>query len=184
MSAESSSVITALLNQGVEEAQNGRKAAADETFREVLQMDPANETAILWQAYICDDVYKAVTLLEDWVRQYPQNQHATAYLQQATAKRDEIEQLLAGSVTYQQLTAREEWNENVTVPRLGEYLLKHGALTTEQLEETLRQYQLKLDQGYTPRIGQVMIELGYLNDMQLHHWLDQQNSEFNSSFQD
>ncbi len=50
---------------------------------------------------------------------------------------------------------------------IGGYLIDDGALTLEELDHgLLRQMNLAL-QGHAPRLGQVLIELGYVTTAQL-----------------
>jgi hypothetical protein len=52
--------------------------------------------------------------------------------------------------------------------RIGDFLLKIGAMTPEQVEEVLR-----LQEGGDTRIfGEIALELGYLNDDAIKRYVD------------
>lgn len=75
--------LLALLNHGVEEATNGSKSRARTYFRHATSIDPDNETALLWLAWLSDDAYEAVELLEKVLIRNPRNDIARSYLDQA-----------------------------------------------------------------------------------------------------
>ena len=85
--------ILTILKKGVEEANLGHKIQARAYFFEILTMDPNNEYALLWQAYLSDDPYKAVEFLERLLRLQPRHKTARAYLQQAHQRCEEFERL-------------------------------------------------------------------------------------------
>jgi hypothetical protein len=98
--------------------------------------------------------------------------------------------LTLGSVTY--AVDFEEVAERVVgtpaasgshgVPRLGEYFLRRGLLTGEQVAKVAeRQAQLQRD-GSRLQFGQVAYDMGFINRSQLDAALADQRSDFNDRF--
>ena len=98
--------------------------------------------------------------------------------------------LTLGSVTY--AVDLEEVAERVVgtpaassshgVPRLGEYFLRRGLLTGEQITKVAeRQAQLQRD-GSRLQFGQVAYDMGFINRSQLDAALADQRSDFNDRF--
>jgi pSer/pThr/pTyr-binding forkhead associated (FHA) protein len=68
------------------------------------------------------------------------------------------------------------------VPRLGDYFLRRGLLTGEQVSKVVeRQSQLQRD-GSRLQFGQVAYEMGYISRSQLDAALADQRSDFNDRF--
>jgi signal transduction histidine kinase len=62
----------------------------------------------------------------------------------------------------------------VLVPRLGDYLVEKGLITPEDLEKALA-YQVKSrEKGDDPRIGQVLVSLGYVDQGTLEQSITEQ----------
>ncbi len=98
--------------------------------------------------------------------------------------------LTLGSVTY--AVDFEEVAERVVgtpaasgshgVPRLGEYFLRRGLLTGEQVAKVAeRQAQLQRD-GSRLQFGQIAYDMGFINRSQLDAALADQRSDFNDRF--
>jgi hypothetical protein len=174
-----------LLNQGVEAANAGEKALARTHFQQVFEIDPNNETALLWLSYLTNDPYEAVRLLERLVTNNPRNELAREYLIKARARCSELEQLVTGSATYNTWYRPNNGSPNSSsVPLLGEYLLNQGLITQQQLDMALRRHQDLNKRGHSRPIGQVMVELGYITQSQLDRWLENQKGEFSNRFWD
>ncbi len=73
---------------------------------------------------------------------------------------------------------------DVILPRFGEYLVQSGAITSHQLLEALAQQRLRVRQGETPSIGQVLIEMGFITREQLERTSLQQVKELQAALQD
>jgi signal transduction histidine kinase len=70
------------------------------------------------------------------------------------------------------------------VPRIGEYLLKQGQLTEEQLEHALnRQKRLNL-RGKRRLLGQTLVELGFVNRETIDRAINNQIIELHGALQD
>ena len=173
-----------LLNTGVELVNTGDRIGARGCFRAVLEADPNNETAVLWLAYLSIDPFKAVELLENFLRRNPGSTQAQSYLAQARSRCQELDQLVTGSTTFNTWTNKGKSSANKAVPFLGEYLLKQGVITQQQLEMALRRHQDLAKRGSRKRVGEVMIELGYINQKQLDGWLQQQTGDYSYQFRD
>ncbi len=174
-----------LLNQGVQAAYSDNKPQARALFQQALELDKTNETALMWLAYLSSDAYEAVKMLETVVNRNPRNELAQAYLQQARARCNELEQLVSSSHTLSTWTRMNSGPAvPSSVPRLGEYLLKQGLITEQQLEMALRRHQDLNARGHRKMVGQVMIELGYITQSQLERWLQLQSGEYSNRFRD
>jgi tetratricopeptide (TPR) repeat protein len=180
--------IVALLNRGVEEATNGSKSRARSYFRQVLTIEKNNETALLWLAWLTDDAYEAVELLEQVLARNPKNDVARAYLEQARSRRAELEQLVSQSTTYNiwnRMTPEHKAQmKDAVVPYLGEFLLRQGYISRQQLEAALKRHRELSQRGSPKLVGQVLVELGYLTQTQLEAGLQQHRGEYNFRFVD
>jgi pSer/pThr/pTyr-binding forkhead associated (FHA) protein len=70
------------------------------------------------------------------------------------------------------------------IPRLGDYFVKRGIMTAEQVSMTLRRQQEMERSGITGHFGQVAYELGFINRSQLERALADQRSDFNNVWRD
>jgi tetratricopeptide (TPR) repeat protein len=179
-----------LLTKGVEEATNGSKSRARTYFRQALTMDRTNETALLWLAWLTDDPYEAVEILEQVVRNNPRNEVARAYLEQALARRSELDQLVSNSTNFgvwsrfNKPQSYQTAPREVVVPYLGEFLLRQGYITRQQLESALRRHSELAQRGSPKLVGQILVELGFISQKQLEMGLQQQRGEYNVRFND
>jgi tetratricopeptide (TPR) repeat protein len=174
-----------LLHQGVEAANAGEKPLARAHFQQVLELEPSNETALLWLSYLTSDPYEAVRLLEKLITNNPRNELAQSYLIKARARCNELEQLVTGSATYNTwYRPNNGAGHSSSVPLLGEYLLSQGLITQQQLDMALRRHQDLNKRGNRKPIGQIMVELGYITQTQLDRWLEHQKGEFSNRFWD
>jgi tetratricopeptide (TPR) repeat protein len=184
-----SSDLLALLNKGVEEATHGSKSRARIYFRQALSLDRDNENALLWLAWLTDDAYEAVEILEQVTVRNPKNEIAKAYLEQARAKRDELDQLVSSSNSlniWNKPGAKKEIpsKQESVVPYIGEFLLRQGYITRQQLEAALKRHHDLAKRGHHKMVGQVLVELGYLTQTQLEAGLQQHRGEYYFRFQD
>lgn len=79
------SELTVLLSNGLEAVTYGHKNNAFAYFKRALSLDSKNEKALVWMAWLTDDIREKVVLLEYTVALYPRNMIARAYLSQARA---------------------------------------------------------------------------------------------------
>ncbi len=175
-----------LLNTGVEEAISGSKSRARALFQQALKLDRTNETALLWLAWTTDDVYEAVELLEQVIARNPANQEARAYLLQARTRKDELDKMVADSNTlgvWSRLQPKKFSKPKLAVPVIGEYLLRQGYITQQQLDLALKRHRELAQRGSPKLVGQVLVELGYITQHQLESGLQQQRGEFDYRFQ-
>lgn len=179
--------LLALLNKGVEEAMNGSKSRARTLFRQALNIERTNETALLWLAWLTDDAYEAVELLEQVIARNSHNEEAKAYLVQARARKNELDALIANSSTmgvWSRLQPQKYSGEAGVVPYIGEYLLRQGYITRQQLDAALKRHSELARRGSPKLVGQVLVELGYITQHQLEAGLQQQRGEYNYRFHD
>jgi signal transduction histidine kinase len=62
----------------------------------------------------------------------------------------------------------------VLIPRLGDILVEQGKITTEQLTQALEKQKEARLQGQSPLIGQVLVEMGFLDNDILNSSITQQ----------
>jgi tetratricopeptide (TPR) repeat protein len=183
--------LVVLLSKGVEEATNGSKSRARTYFRQALTLDRNNETAMLWLAWLTDDPYEAVDILQQVVQRNPRNEVARAYLEQAIAKRNELDQLVSSSTSFgvwsrfnTPQTYQSNQKRDAVVPYLGEFLLRQGYITRQQLDAALRRHSELAQRGSPKLVGQILVELGFITQTQLEAGLQQQRGEYNLRFND
>jgi hypothetical protein len=71
-----------------------------------------------------------------------------------------------------------------TVPRLGNYFIRRGIMTTEQIARVLERQTSLQDSGSQLPFGQVAYDMGYINRSQLDMALADQRGDFNDRFRD
>ena len=175
-----------LLNIGVEEAMTGSKSRARALFQQALNLDHTNETALLWLAWTTDDVYEAVELLERVLARNPANQEARNYLIQAQGRKNELDRMVADFNTlgvWSWLQPKQFSKPKLAVPFIGEYLMRQGFITQQQLNAALKRHNELAQRGTPKPVGQVLVELGYISQHQLESGLQQQRGEFDYRFQ-
>jgi pSer/pThr/pTyr-binding forkhead associated (FHA) protein len=90
-------------------------------------------------------------------------------------------------VAYEELEEAEVGAEPVArgaVPRLGDYLVRRGVMTQEQVNQTLKR-QMELQRtGVTGHFGQMAYELGFISRAQLDRALSDQRADFNDAWRD
>lgn len=178
-----------LLNRGAEEANSGNRATAREYFKQALLLDSYNESALIWLAYLTDDPYQQIDILQTILKINPRHDLAQAYLAEAKSKTSELDNLVSGSYAYSAWNRLKDGTGNAsrnkrTIPFLGEYLLQEGMITRQQLEMALRRHEELARRGQPKQMGQVMVELGYITQAQLETWLNRQTGEYSYQFRD
>lgn len=56
-------------------------------------------------------------------------------------------------------------------PRIGEYLVEMTVLTSEQLEETLREQRTQMAAGARKQLGEIMVEKGFIEAKTVDYYL-------------
>src|SRR3954467_1296470 len=79
-----------LINQAVYEANLGNRQQSQFIFAKVLELDPQNETALLWLAFLTPNPFIAAELLEGLLKRKPGDSRLQNYLQQARARCAEL----------------------------------------------------------------------------------------------
>jgi hypothetical protein len=98
--------------------------------------------------------------------------------------------LTLGSVTYtigfEEIAEREVGTPPAksSVPRLGEYFLRRGLMTGDQVTRAAERQAALQHNGTRLPFGQVAYDLGYINRSQLDAALAEQRSDFNDRFWD
>jgi hypothetical protein len=100
--------------------------------------------------------------------------------------------LTLGSVTYsvgfeeiveQEVGAPRSGNTH-GVPRLGEYFIRRGLLSADQIARVIERQSKLQNDGSRLQFGQVAYEMGYITRQQLDNALSDQRSDFNERFWD
>ncbi|HEX5689816.1 MAG TPA: FHA domain-containing protein [Roseiflexaceae bacterium] len=99
--------------------------------------------------------------------------------------------LTLGSVTYtvgfEEVVEREVGTPPTStsgVPRLGEYFLRRGIMTSEQVARAAERQAALQNSGTRLPFGQVAYDMGFINRAQLDAALSEQRSDFNDRFWD
>ena len=173
-----------ILKKGVDEANKGHKIQARAYFYDILTIDPNNEYALLWQAYLSDDPYKAIGFLEKLLKLQPGHKTARAYLAQAKQRCEEFEKKKKNSVFYTSYVpvSVSSGQSGLAVPYLGDYLVQQGLISPHQLDMALRLHNELNERRHPKPIGRVLVELGYINNDQLNRWLQQQNDDLENFY--
>lgn len=188
--------IVDLLNQAVGEANQGNRPQAQFIFGKVLELDPHNETALTWLAFLTTNPFEAVELLEGLLKRNPADERLKTYLNQARVRCEELEQYARqkqelrastpGSFRLQPSRNSYEYRDikpsNRSVPFLGEFLMKEGVINQHQLNVALRTHYDMALRGQPKKVGEVMIQLGFLTTQQLEHSLSLQQSASEQAF--
>ncbi len=176
--------IMTILKKGVNEANQGHKIQARAYFFEILTLDPDNEYALLWQAYLSDDPYKAVEFLGRLLKLQPNQKTARAYMKQAKQRCEEFEKRkkTAAFYNFKAVNNSAANRSGFAVPYLGDYLVQQSLITPNQLEMALRLHADFKERGHPKPIGRVLVELGYINNDQLNRWLQQQNDDLENYY--
>jgi hypothetical protein len=99
--------------------------------------------------------------------------------------------LTLGSVTYtvgfEEIAEREVGVQpaaSSSVPRLGEYFMRRGLMSSEQITRAAERQAALQRRGTRLPFGQVAYEMGFINRSQLDAALAEQRSDFNDRFWD
>lgn len=100
--------------------------------------------------------------------------------------------LTLGTVTYQvsfadvqeRAAGDSPTSSSSGLPRIGEYFIRRGTLTGEQVTKVARRQDELLRSGNRIAFGQVAYELGYISRSQLDAALAEQRNDFNQRFSD
>jgi hypothetical protein len=178
-----------LLKEAVLEVQQKNYRWAKIKLAEVLRLEPLNEKALLWMAYLTEELEPRIALLRQILAHYPNHQLAQQYLEEAHKKQQEVEALAqsARKVPFWEQAQRYQARQKAAyIPHLGEFLVEQGLITKAQLEAGLERLQSLHDQGnpQQKKLGQILLELGYLSQSALDRVLVQQQAEFSRHFKD
>ncbi len=185
-----------LINQAVGEANQGNRQQAQFIFGRVLELDAQNVTALTWLAFLTTNPFEAVELLEGLLKRNPTHVRLQPYLDQArvrcnelaqyTKQKQELLEASPGSFRLQPNRNSYDYRDiapsNRSVPFLGEFLMQEGVINQHQLNVALRTHYDMALRGQPKKVGEVMIQLGFLTDQQLEHSLSLQRSASNQVF--
>ncbi|NWJ48887.1 MAG: hypothetical protein HXX08_23755 [Chloroflexi bacterium] len=174
--------LSSLINQGVTEASAGNHQNAQSIFKQVLKIEPNNETALLWMGWLNIGNVEAVSYLERLLANNPNHDVARAYLTQARARSLGTGSLTSGSTFWQRAykgeAAKATTNASSVVPFLGEFLMRQGFITFKQLQHAVKYHEECSLVGDDRPIGQILVALGYLTREQLEQGLKMQKEQY------
>jgi DNA-binding response OmpR family regulator len=173
-------------------AQNQDINQARKYYLHVLRIDPTNEEALMWLAWYTNDPFEGVRYLERLVAAHPDNPRLKEFLEAGKKRVGELDTLITGSNILNYWHVVEQVQEDRirkgvdrrTTPILpvGQLLLKKQIITQQQLETALSLHDMLNRVGTPKKLGEVLLEYGYLTKEQLNAVLGEQQAEYNSQF--
>lgn len=181
-----------LLEQASDAVQLQNRAEARETYLQVLKIDPYNETALTWLAWHTGDAYEGVRFLERLVERHPESVKYQEYLAAGKRRVEELDQLISGSgmLGYWTMAEKIQADRNrkgrdrrsASITPVGQLLLTRGFITSDQLETAVIVHEMFARLGTPKKLGEVLLEYGYLSKAQLQEVLNEQLTDFNNQF--
>jgi hypothetical protein len=182
-----------LLKQAVSLVQHGDKKGGTACYRQVLQLDPQNKTALHWLAWHTANVYEAHTFLEKLAVLEPDNTQVSYFLARSTERCQELDKLVSNSsylshwnqlemLRYRILRNQDDRHD--PIPLLGQLLLKAGFISNGQLAMGLKLQKIsqEVSQDKANRLGEILLDCGYITQDQLEQVIKQQLDEYYSQF--
>jgi hypothetical protein len=171
-----------LMAQGLTEARKGNHKTAYSFFQKILKLDEANEKAMMWCAMLCADPFDAKVYLQELMARRPEDKLIRTYYGLAVKRCEELDQLLKESDLLQR------WSRNEggvgEISRLGDYLVKVGTISQQQLGAALHFQNYLRQHGQEEKLGEILLSFGYINKRQLQKALEFQRLDFFSRFND
>ena len=181
-----------LLEQASDALQLQNTGEVREVYLQVLKIDPYNETALTWLAWHTNDAYEGVRFLEKLVEKHPESTKYQEYLAAGKLRVRELDQLISGSGVLGYWTMAEQImaernnrgpdRRSASITPLGQLLLKKGFITQEQLDTAIVVHEMFARLGEPKKLGEVLVEYGYLSKAQLQEVLNEQVIDFNNQF--
>ncbi len=181
-----------LLEQASNAIQLQDKAEAREIYLQALKIDPYNEIALTWLAWYTSDAYEGVRFLEKLVEKHPESAKYQQYLAAGKRRVQELDQLISesGMLGYwsmaEQIMAERYQHgtdrRSAPITPVGQLLLKKGFITPDQLETAVVVHEMFARLGQPRKLGEVLLEYGYLTKAQLQEVLNEQVVDFNTQF--
>jgi tetratricopeptide (TPR) repeat protein len=164
---DSGFALNALISHGISRKRQGDIETARICFEQALEIDPKNDVALLWLAFLSTNPFDAKELISRVLEYNPEHQHARTYYQIVQQRCTELENILNNSYTLIYNQPRLE------VPKIGQFLLDKGYISETQLRVGIK-FQKMLDtSGRHEKLGEVLLSFGYLTSIQLNHALEE-----------
>lgn len=186
------STLIQLLQEAAQADQQQNGTEARELYLQVLKMDPYNETALTWLAWHTSDAYEGVRYLEKLVESHPENTKYQEYLAAGKSRVRELDQLISGSGVLNYWTMAEQIQAERTrrghdrrsapITPVGQLLLKKKFITQDQLDTAIIVHEMFTRLGQPKKLGEILLEYGYLTSAQLQEVLNEQMNDFNNQF--
>jgi hypothetical protein len=141
---------------------------------QVLHIDPQHEQAWLMMSSVAPSLQQTIACLYRVLALNPHNAQAKEWLTIALeAAHDNSDG--AGTAPLPDERA---------VPFLGQYMLDHHIISTEELAAALRVQNAEAQAGAPRRIGEILVEQGVINTEQLKRIVHEQERDFFNLFYD
>jgi hypothetical protein len=165
-----------LVNQATQQQHD--KEAATACYRQILQLDPLNSTALHWLAWHTTNVYEARSLLATLARLEPDNLKVSYFWERSTQRCRELDSLTLSNSIY--LKQANNHQPAAARPLLGQLLLQANFITPKRLAIGLKLQKIAKESGHTTatRLGEILLECGYITQAQLEQVLKQQMDEY------
>lgn len=164
----------ALYDLAVVAIDEDRLDEAKHLLLEVVRDNPEHEQAWFWLAGVVTDLEQTVQCLQRVLSLNPNNSSAREWLSFATHVKSDQEDGHG--------TAAVE--EEPPVALLGNYLLEHHFISSQQLDAAVLAQKRNVQAGIAKKIGEVLIELHALTREQLNYAIREQERDFYSLFRD
>ncbi|HEX2911159.1 MAG TPA: response regulator [Chloroflexia bacterium] len=188
----SAQYLPALLKEASKAAQGSNVKLARELYLRVLKLESTNEQALMWLAWYAEDPYEGCKYLERLVAAHPENARAREFLEAGRSKIEEVNRLISDSSMLNYWTIAEQVHidrikkgqdrRTAPVTPIGQLLLQKGFITDVQLETAVSLHEMFSRLGAPKKLGEVLLEYGYLNKEQLSQVLHEQQADFESQF--
>ncbi len=188
--------LEAILRKASEAAQAQEISYARGQYHNALNLDPYNETALMWLAWYATDPYEGCSYLERLVAAHPENSKAVEFLEAGRKRIKELDALISDSnvlSTWQVNPGRTRQQEPTkfdpvvnnpsTIIPIGQLLLKKGFISREQLDSAVNLHEMFSRLDTPKKLGEILLEYGYLSKEQLKNVLAEQAAYYNQQFQ-
>ena len=173
-------------------AQTHDYTRARELYLHALSIDRGNENALLWLAWNTNDPYEGCTYLERLVEAHPENAKLREFLEAGRKRCRELDGLISNSNVLNYWNIAEQVHQErlqqsvdrraAPITPLGQILLKRRLITPAQLETAVSLHEMFSRLGTPKKLGEVLMEYGYVSKDQLKQVLYEQQLDFQSQF--
>ncbi len=181
-----------ILKAASQAAQSRDYVRARELYLYALNLDRNCENALLWLAWNTNDPYEGCTYLERLVEKHPENTKLQEFLEAGRKRCQDLDNLISGSSVLSYWNIAEQVHQDrmrnnidrrmLPITPIGQILIKRGIISAAQLETAVSLHEMFSRLGTPKKLGEVLMEYGYLSRDQLQQVLNEQKSDFDSQF--